>query len=268
VPAAVKLSSPATAEFWEIPVIFEDDHLLVLDKPAGLLVSPDAIEPERPSLMALLHRDIKRAAKWMTGRNLDYLANAHRLDAETTGPIILVKNKAALVALAAQFGSEPARRTYLALAAGSPAEDAFNTEVKLGPNLLQPGVVRVDPKEGKRSRTDFTVRERFNGWVSLECKPMPDRSHQVRAHLRHLRLPLVGDDIYGGQPLLLSSLKSDYRLKPGHSERPLISRPALHLERIEIEHPATREKMTLTAPPPKDVIVSIKYLRRYAGAST
>jgi 23S rRNA pseudouridine1911/1915/1917 synthase len=106
VSAAIKLSSPATREFWEIPVLFEDGHLLALDKPAGLLVSPDRYDPERPSLMKLLHTAIAGGKPWARERGLDYLMNAHRLDPEMSGVILLAKNKPALIALANLFGSE------------------------------------------------------------------------------------------------------------------------------------------------------------------
>lgn len=252
----IKLSSPATGEFWEVPVLFEDEHLLTLDKPAGLLTAPDPEAPERPSLIELVR-----------ARRPGYLTNAHRLDFELSGAIILVKTKESLTALAAQFSTDQPRRTYAALARGSAAEDAFSTDVKLGPHPLQAGIVRVDSREGKRSRTDFSVRERFDGYVLLDCKPVPDRLHQVQAHLKHLRLPPVGDSMYGGRPLLLSTLKSDYRLKPGHTERPLIGRPALHAERVEIDHPAGGAKLTIDAPWPKEFTVSVKYLRRYASGT-
>lgn len=263
-PDAVKLSSPATGQFWEIPVLFEDDHLLALNKPGEMLVSSDPSDPNRPSLMQLLHRDIQRGAPWAAKRSLGYLMNPHRLDFGTSGVILLVKNKPALIALAAQFAAEPPCRFYAALVRGSSGPDTFATDAKLGPHPLQMGVVRVDPKDGHRSNTAFVVRERFDGCLLLECQPFPDRPHQIRAHLRHLRLPLVGDDVYGGRPLLLSALKPAYRLKQGRGERPLIARPALHAERVAIHHPATGAAMTLSAPWPKDLVVSIKYLRRYA----
>src|ERR1041384_377942 len=83
--SVIKLSSPATREFWEIPVLFEDAHLLALDKPAGLLTSPDRYDPERPNLMGLLHAGIAAGKPWAVERGLNYLSNAHRLDFETSG---------------------------------------------------------------------------------------------------------------------------------------------------------------------------------------
>ena len=97
---AVKLSSPATREFWEISALFEDEHLLALDKPAGLLTAPDPDNAERPSLMKLLHDGIAAGKPWAAARKLTYLNNAHRLDFETTGVLLLAKTKTAFMALA------------------------------------------------------------------------------------------------------------------------------------------------------------------------
>jgi RluA family pseudouridine synthase len=261
---AVKLSSPATAEFWKIPILYEDDELLALNKPSGLLISPDRYDAARPNLMKLLHREIERGAAWTRDRHLTYLMNAHRLDFETSGVVLLAKSKPALVALASQFGSEKPVKVYVALARGSSAESTFSTDAPLAPHPVRPGFIRVDPKLGKRSRTEFSVRETFSGYLLLECRPLTGRTHQIRVHLRHLRLPLVGDEIYGGPPLLLSSLKNSYRLKPGETERPLMSRVALHAERLVVRHPRTGENVNIEAPWPKDLMVSVKYLRRYA----
>jgi|SRR5579872_5693138 len=261
----VKLSSPQTHEFWEIPVLYEDQHLLALDKPCRLLVSPDRYDPARPNLMKLLHHGIERGAPWAKARGLTYLMNAHRLDFETTGVILLVKNKPALVALANQFGSEQPRKTYLALAQGASSEDQFETDAKLAPHLLQPGMMRVVTKGGKRSRTEFHVAERFKGYLLLECHPLTGRTHQIRAHLRHLRLPIVGDLLYGGAPLLLSNLKPDYRQKRDQAERPLMDRVALHAYQLTITHPETKVEASITSPWPKDLTVAVKYLRRFAG---
>lgn len=263
-PDPVKLSSPATGEFWEIPVLFEDDQLLVLNKPAQLLVSPDANDLKRPNLIDLLHRAIERGAPWAKQRGLGYLMNAHRLDFEASGVMVLAKTKPTLVALAAQFGAEPPCRIYVALVRGTPAEDAFETDVKLAPHPLQMGVIRVDAREGKRSHTIFRVRERFDNGALLECRPVPDRPNQIRAHLKHLRLPVVGDEIYGGSPLFLSTLKPNYEPKKDQEERPLMGRAALHADQVVINHPVTREEITLQAPWPKDLTASIKYLRKYA----
>lgn len=263
--AEIKLSSPATREFWEISVVYEDADLLALDKPSGLLTSPDRYDPNRPNLMKLLHAGIAESKPWARERGLTYLANAHRLDFETSGVILLAKNKPVLVQLADLFGAEKPAKKYVALVQGSPAEEEFEIDARLGPHPVKIGMMRVDPKNGKKSKTKFFVLERFSKWTLLRCEPLTGRTHQIRIHLRHAGLPIVGDELYGGKPLWLSRLKPNYRLKPGREERPLLARVALHAEQLELKHPVTGETILITAPWPKDLTVAVKYLRQFAG---
>lgn len=263
---AIKLSSPATREFWEIPVLFEDEHLLAMEKPAGLLTSPDRADASRPSLTTLLHEGIAAGKPWARERGLAYLNPAHRLDFETSGVLLLAKTKPALIALANLFGSEKSFKKFIALAWGSPPAAVFEVDAKLSPHPLKPGLMRVDLRTGKKSKTAFELREQFSDWCLLRCLPVTDRPHQIRLHLKHAGFPVVGDDSYGGKQLWLSRLKRDYRLKEGREERPLISRAAVHLEEINLPHPVTNEKLNLTAPWPKDLKVAVKYLRQYAVA--
>ena len=257
------MSAPATGGFWEIPILYEDEHLLALDKPSRLLTSPDRYDPERPNLMKLLHRDVARAARWARERQLTYLANAHRLDSETSGVILLAKNKPTLIALANLFGTEKPEKIYLVLVHGHPAEPAFRVDASLGPHPFKMGVVRIDSRGGKHAVTLFETVEEFSRFSLLRCRPLTGRTHQIRVHLQSRRLPIVGDRTYGGHPLLLSRLKSNYRLKPGRSERPLMDRAALHLERLTLLHPHTGNPVVIGAPLPKDFTVAVKYLQRY-----
>jgi RluA family pseudouridine synthase len=265
--AVIKLSSPATREFWEIPVLFEDADLLALDKPSGLLTSPDRYDPNRPNLMKLLHAGIAGAKPWARERGLTYLSNAHRLDFETSGIILLAKNKPVLVQLADLFGAEKPVKKYVALAQGCPAEDEFEVDAKLAPHPVRIGMMRVEPKNGKKSKTRFSVIEKFANQTLIRCEPLTGRTHQIRIHLRHAGVPIVGDELYGGKPLWLSRLKPNYRLKPGREERPLISRVALHAEQLELKHPVTGEPVSILAPWPKDFTVALKYLRQFTKAS-
>jgi RluA family pseudouridine synthase len=262
--APIKLSSPATHEFWEIPVLFEDAHLLALDKPAGLLTSPDRYDAERPNLMKLLHAGVEQQKPWARERGLTYLANAHRLDFETSGIILLAKDKPALVALANLFGSEKPLKKYVALASGRPLDEQFAVEAKLSPHPTRIGQMRVDEKGGKRSKTEFEVLEAFSDWCLLRCRPLTGRTHQIRIHLKHAGFPIVGDELYGGKKLWLSRLKRDFRLKEGKEERPLISRVALHAEELTLPHPMTNEPVTIRSEWPKDIRVAVKYLQQYA----
>ena len=261
--AVIKLSSPATREFWEIPVLYEDEHLLALDKPAGLLTSPDRYDPQRPNLMKLLHAGIADLKPWARERALTYLSNAHRLDFETSGVILLAKNKKALFALANLFGSEKPVKHYVALVMGSMTQKTFEVDAKLAPHPVKIGLVRVDPNQGKKSRTQFEVLETFSNWTLLRCAPLTERTHQIRVHLKHAGFPIVGDELYGGKSLWLSRIKPNYRLKPGHDERPLISRVALHAETLELPHPITGATLKIAALWPKDLKVAVKYLRQF-----
>ena len=264
--ATIKLSAPATREFWEIPVLFEDEHLLALDKPALLLTSPSRDDRQRVSLMPLLHAGIAAGKPWVKERGLTYLMCAHRLDRETSGVLLLAKSKALLIALADLFNSE------LPAAPSSPSspERRRRTRLKSAPPLdrirFTPGRMCVDPERGKRARTRFEVVEKFARHTLLRCRPLTDRTHQIRVHLRQAGLRLAGDRLYDGHPLWLSKLKPNYTLKPNQEERPLIGDAALHAERLEFNHPITGASVVIAAPWPKDLSVAVKYLRRYAPA--
>jgi RluA family pseudouridine synthase len=264
VSAVIKLSAPATREFWETPILFEDPHLLALDKPAGLLTAPDHDNPGKPSLLMLLHAGIAGGKPWAKERGLSYMMNVHWLDAETSGVLLFARDKPSFTQLANLFGSDKPDRRYLALVRGEPAEHAFEVDAKLAPHPVRPEVIHVDPREGKRSKTNVEVIEKFSGYTLVKCRAFTDRMHQIRVHLWYAGLPVVGDELYGGQKLWLSRLKPNYRLKEGREERPLISSVALHFEHLSLPHPVTGETVTMTAPWPKDLKVAVKYLRQFA----
>lgn len=264
--STIKLSSPDTREFWEIPVLFEDEHLLALSKPSLLLTSPDRYDPERPNLMKLLHAAIAAGKPWARERNLTYLMNAHRLDFETSGVILMAKTKAVLVALANLFGVKHPRKSYVAIVEGVPLQDHWTIDAPVAPHPGKPGLMRVVTKSGKASQTEFTLTERFAGWSLIHCRPLTGRTHQIRVHLAHSGHPICGDILYGGHALLLSRFKRNYRLKPGHEERPLLATTALHAESLELEHPVTGKTIQAMAPWPKDLTVALKFLRLHAGA--
>lgn len=262
---SIKLSSPATEEFWEIPVLWEDADLLALDKPAGLATVPDPLHPARPDLMELLHAGIAAGKPWAIQRDLSHLGNPHRLDTESSGLLLLAKSKTAQAALADLFGIQKPLVKYQVLVRGIPDQLSFEIEAPIAPHPVTEGRMHVDLQAGKQSTTRFEVLETFplHDFAWLQCEPITQRPHQIRVHLRHAGLTVVGDTLYGGKPLWLSRLKRDYRLKPGREERPLIHRAALHASELTLPHPVTQASLHLQCELPKDLKVGLKYLRLY-----
>jgi 23S rRNA-/tRNA-specific pseudouridylate synthase len=214
-----------------------------------------------------LHEAIAQKKPWTQQRGLSYLMNVHRLDFDASGIVLFCKSKAAALKLTNLFSSVKPNIQYAALCRGVPRADSFVVNAKLAPNPLGPAHVRVDRERGKAARTVVQVREKFSGWALVQCEPLQERLEQVQAHLQHAGVPLAGASCYGGRPLLLSSLKPNYRLKPQQTERPLLARAALHAEQIVFPHPETEEIITLTAPWQKDLTVALKYLRMFAKHS-
>jgi RluA family pseudouridine synthase len=259
----IKLSSPETHGFWEIPILYEDDHLLALNKPSGLASCREPGEDSAPTLLSLLHTAIAQGKPWARKRKLTYLMNADQLDIGATGLVLFAKSKSTLEALRNLFGSEKPFKRFIALVDGAPLQQDFVAQGKIGPHPARVGVMRIDSRGGKRARSRFQILERFAGWTLLRCEPLTHQPHQLRVHLQKTGLPLAGDRLYGGAPLLLSKLKRGYRLKPNHIERPLVDRPALHAEQIAFPHPVSSVAMEIRAPWPKDIAIAVRYLRRF-----
>ena len=191
----IKLSSPATREFWEISVLYEDNHFLALDKPARLLTSPDRFDPARPNLMALLHEGIARGAPWARERALSSLMNTHRLDPETSGVLLLAKTRSRrssprpTSSAPAEYPA-PASRSFKAARAAPRSK----VSAKLAPHQTLPGAMRVNSKHGKHAET------RFLNWLKVStvtplvrCLPQTHRAHQIRVHLNFVGLPIAGE---------------------------------------------------------------------------
>jgi RluA family pseudouridine synthase len=262
--ATVKLSSPVTHEFWEIPILFEDEHVVALDKPAGLLTSPDRLTPQRPSLLALLRAAIEAGKPWARERGLTYLANTQRMDVEASGVLLLAKNKPALIALADQFSSEKPARKYVVLVQGVPGDEPLVVDAKIARHPANAGLMMIDTRQGKKTKTEFAVLEKFSRWALVRATPCQERPQQIPLHLSFAGFPLVGDEIHGGKKLWLSRIKRVYRLKPGHEERPLISSPVVHADELTCLHPVTQQPLSIKCEWPKELRVALKYLRQYA----
>jgi 23S rRNA pseudouridine1911/1915/1917 synthase len=262
---SIKLADRDRDVVWELPILFQDPQVLALNKPPGPDLTAQPGHPEIPALLPLLHEAIAAGKPWTLKLELDYLSPAHRLEPQTSGVQILARSHTVLVELARQFGSATVRQHYLALVRGGPPENRFELDARLSPHPEHVGQMRADSKEGKRCRTQFELVERFRGYSLLRCLPSPGRPGQIGAHLRHARFPLVADPYRGGAGIFLSQLKRDYEPKKGQEERPLIGRPALHLEKVELEHPVGGELLSVTASLAKDFKVALKYLRMFAG---
>ena len=136
------------------------------------------------------------------------------------------------------------------------------------PHPTSPDMMRIETRRGPRTKgaqTEFTVLTKFRGYTLLQCRPLTGRKHQVRLHLRHVHLPILGDPLYRGGKLLLSEIKRKFRPRTDREERPLISTVAMHVEQLVLPHPVTGETLTIKAPWPKDLEVAVKYLKMFAG---
>jgi 23S rRNA pseudouridine1911/1915/1917 synthase len=238
----------------ELVVLHADESLLVLDKPAGLLVHPGAGRG-RHTLAALA--DL-RFGPLPTVEGEDRPGVVHRLDRLTSGVIVMARTQAALESLQAQFRARTVAKTYLALVHGSPRFDSDWIESPIGPDPRQTDRFRVvDIGKGREASTYYEVRERFHGFTWLCARPRTGRTHQIRVHLSSVGMPLVGDPLYHPGGALAVPL-------PGHS--PSLHRQALHALELELDHPATGERMRFEAPLPEDLARLLAWLREHMPA--
>ena len=239
-----------------IAILHEDDDLLALDKPAGLLAVPDRFDKNRPNIMSLL--EAARPGEW--------LANVHRLDFNTSGVFVVVKRQPAFRELARQFRERETKKQYVAVAHRIPPESPMTIDLPIGQHPKVRGLARIDHGRGQEARTVVEIQEKFRGYSLLKVIIETGRMHQVRVHLQAIGCPLIGDADYGGAPLLLSQIKKKYKPKEDEPERPLLDRPALHAEQLTFAQPTTGAPLTIVAPWPKDLTLAVKYLRKFVPA--
>ena len=228
-------------------VLYEDEHLLAVDKPAGL--------PVHPTARYSAHTFTTLARARFPDRKVD---PAHRIDRETSGVLACGCAPEHTGALKRSFARGEAHKTYLALVEGAPEGDAFAVDAPLALNHASTVRVRmhVDPS-GLPSRTRFEVigrrREPGGAPISLvACYPETGRQHQIRAHLLHAGLPMVGDKIYGPDEAIFDRF-TRREMTDADRVRLRLARHALHAWRLELPHPVTREKVRLEAPLPEDI---------------
>jgi 23S rRNA pseudouridine1911/1915/1917 synthase len=230
----------------QLPVLFQDDWLLVLDKPAGLPIHPTA-RYHKGTLVSLLRERFGEA----------FAEPAHRLDRETSGIVICGRTTESCRVLGRLFVSRDVHKEYLALCEGHPPEDSFHVDAPIaeGTELIRIAV-RIDRVEGKESRTRFQVLQRFTRdgepFSLLRCYPETGRQHQIRIHLREAGFPLVGDKMYGPDPGYFDRF-SKHCLEPEAWVRLRLPRHALHAARISFPHPGTCETVCFDSPLPADL---------------
>lgn len=232
-----------------LDVLFEDDHLLVLNKPAGLTVHPGAGNPEGTLLNALLHHD-------PVFETLPRAGIIHRLDKDTTGALIVAKSLMAHTACIRQMQARHIQRQYLALVYGHVrAGQTIHTHYGRDPrNRLKMAVLT----QGKEAITEFSVLKRYTLTSLLQVKLHTGRTHQIRVHMAHIRHPLVGDPLYTTRAYLKSGPHTDC-----HEQFSQLQRQALHAQQLSLTHPVTGEAMSWTAPIPSDLQALLTFLEQH-----
>jgi 23S rRNA pseudouridine955/2504/2580 synthase/23S rRNA pseudouridine1911/1915/1917 synthase len=250
----------------ELTILYEDDDLLVIDKPAGLLVVPDRWDPSKPTVakLARAYLQARADAAGNISAESPRIWVVHRLDRDTSGVLILAKSDRTHTALSRQFEHGKVRKTYLALVSGQGIRAEGVIRLPIGPHPHRPGMMTISRRQGKSAGTRYAVVERFRGYTLLDVRPQTGRSHQIRVHVQAIGYPLAIDPLYGsGKPLLLSALKPSYRPKAGIEERPLMARLTLHAQALELLHPTHGGTCKWVAPLPKDFAAVLRNLRRY-----
>jgi len=243
---------PLEPEDVPLEILYQDDALLVLDKPPDMTVHPGAGQPAGTLANALLHAS---AGRLSTVGGADRPGIVHRLDKDTSGVIAVARTDRAHRHVARQFHDRTVAKVYLALVAGRPPDEG----VIEGPIGRHPkDRKRMAVVEGGRpARTAFSVRERPRpGFALVECRPTTGRTHQLRVHLKSIGCPILADATYGRAPLRAG----DAGL-PGDSDRIVLARQALHAHRLELTHPETGERARFEAPLPPDLARVLEALR-------
>ena len=250
--AVQEIQTRSLPEDIPLEVLYEDADVLVIDKPAGLVVHPGAGNPTGTLVNALLHRDAA----------LELLPRAgivHRLDKDTSGVMVVARTLPAHTSLVAQLSARGVHRQYLAIVFGALVSGGTaNGAIERHPRDRLRMTVRED---GKDAVTHYRLRERFRAHTALECRLETGRTHQIRVHMAHLKHPIVGDPLYGGS----------FKLPKGASAELIAAlrafkRQALHAEVLEFTHPTSGEPVRCSAPVPADMQELMALLREDAAA--
>ncbi|MBS0462545.1 MAG: 23S rRNA pseudouridine(1911/1915/1917) synthase RluD [Proteobacteria bacterium] len=249
--AVADARTAAQPEAIALAIAYEDADVLVLDKPAGLVVHPGAGNPRGTLLNALLHHDPALAEVPRAGI-------VHRLDKDTSGLLVVARTLRAHAALVEQLAQRQIHRQYAALAMG-PMIAGGTVDAPIGRHPTERVRMAV-VRNGRDAVTHYRVRERFRAHTLVECHLETGRTHQIRVHMAHIKHPLVGDPLYsrlanprGAGPELVEALRG-------------FGRQALHAEKLVFTHPASGETVTVEAPLPADMQALLAALRADAAA--
>ena len=243
-----------------LDVVFEDDALVVVNKPAGLVVHPGHGNYSGTLLNGLLYHfdQLPKNSNERPGL-------VHRIDKDTSGLLVVAKTEKAMTNLAKQFFDKSSERKYLALVWGDIKEDEGKIEGAIGrhpKNRLQMTVFE-DNSQGKEARTHFKVIERFGYVTLIECKLETGRTHQIRAHLKFIGYTLFNDARYGGDKILKGTSFTKYKQFVENCFT-LLPRQALHAQTLGFIHPSSGEKMSFKTKLPDDFKAALEKWRQYA----
>ncbi|MCA6070020.1 MAG: RluA family pseudouridine synthase [Endomicrobium sp.] len=233
----------------QIEIIYQDENIVVVNKPSGVTIIPDQHTCENKTLVEILKKQLNQKI-WIV----------HRIDRDATGVLIFAKTLQAHRDISMQFENSKVHKKYIVLVSGAVEDDEGSISK---PILISSRDVSIDIT-GKESITNFKVLERFKSYTLVQALPLTSRRHQIRIHFWSLGHPLAIDSEYGiSEPVLLSSLKRNYKTKVGENEKPLISRLTLHAATLTLTLPGTNEEKTFESSLPKDFEVTLKQLRKY-----
>jgi 23S rRNA pseudouridine1911/1915/1917 synthase len=250
--AAPPEATELVAEDLPLDVLYEDAHLIAIDKPAGLVVHPAAGHARGTLVNALLHHCPDLAG--IGGEIRPGIV--HRLDKDTTGVLVATKDEPTQVAMAALFKKKDLTRLYQAVVSPAPAKDAGTIRTLYGRHPVDRKRFTSRVEEGKPAITHYRVVERFGAGAALvECRLETGRTHQIRVHMAETGHPVVGDRVYGRRP-------RDARLA---ELAEALGRQALHAAVLRFRHPITGAAIDLAAPMPRDMQKLVDELRRGVG---
>jgi 23S rRNA pseudouridine1911/1915/1917 synthase len=252
----------ARAEAEDIPldILFEDESILIINKPPGMVVHPAAGSRSGTLVNALLHHfsDIRTEN---TSGDPDRPGIVHRLDKDTSGLMVVARTEHAHRVLAKQFFNHTAQRTYQAIVWGNPSTQFGRIDTLQGRDPKDRKRFTVLAEGGKQAITDYCVLEEFTGFSLLEFKLKTGRTHQIRVHAQYLGHQIFGDAVYGGRAM--NVVRHDVPRFKDWVENLLnfIPRQALHARSLRLNHPVTGELLEWTAPIPEDMSLVLHKLR-------